>query len=227
MNLNESNTCRIENIGKYSIPICGHDLLTEFMVQDLKTKPTNGILLYGALYANESENRFFWYVSTMRSFSLEKIPSTVNEGIRVRDYLSEVTKGDRLLTLYKTFQRPLPIHENDEDFESLIELGLLSMKDNSTVTITGKGIELCCVLAHLTVNHRIKPPPKQLNEIFNSFAKVGLYSGESDWQPDPSLTPDTVMEILGESGELEHLQRSGIEIHNLHEVILLYLCPPF
>lgn len=222
-----ANTCRLENIGKYAVPICGHDVITEFMVQDLKSKPNRGVLLYGGLYANESEDRFFWYVSTLRPHSLTKIPTMVEEGIKVSKYLAEVVKGNRIKILYEAFETPLSSNTDVEDIKGLIELGLLSQAEKGILRLTEKGIELCCVLGHLTVNHRVKPPPQQLNEIFESFARVGLYSKENQMKQDPSLTVDSVMQMLSKAGELEHLEGTGIKTQTLRDVIQLYLCPPF
>ena len=223
----EDSTCRLENIGKYAIPICGHDFITNFMVQDLKTKPTNGILLYGGLYANESEDRFFWYASTIRSFNLKRIPSMVDEGARVREYLMEVMKGDQIQTLYRAFERPFAAGPEDNDVEDLVSLGLLTRKENGSVGTTEKGIELCCILAHLTVNHRVKPPPQQLNEFFESISRVGYNLEELQENPDTSLTVDSVMEKLSEYHELEHLNKIGMETQKIRDVVQLYLCLPF
>jgi len=223
----KDNTCRLENIGKFAVPICGHDVITEFMVQDLKTKPNRGILLYGGLYANESENRFFWYVSSLRPLSLTKIPSMVEGGGKVSKYLAELVKGRRIEILYKAFEKPISTNADDEDIRELIELGLLSQAENGTLRTTEKGIELCCIFGHLTINHRVKPPPQQLNEIFESFARVGLYSEANQIEPNPSMTVDSVMQILSKGGELEILERSGINSQTLQDVIQLYLCPPF
>lgn len=223
----DDNSCRLENIGKYAVPICGHDVITEFMVQDLKNKPNRGILLYGGLYANESEDRFFWYVSTLRPFSLTKVPKMVEGGVRARNYLTELVEGDRIRILYEAFEKPLAVKPDDPDVEALIELGLLERTDNENVRTTIKGIELCCVLTHLTVNHRVKPPPQQLNEIFESFARTGFFSEDGQPCHNTSLNVDSVMDKLSESGELEHLEKYGIEIQKLRDVIQLYLCPPF
>ena len=221
------NTCRLENIGKYAVPICGHDVITEFMVQDLKSKPNKGVLLYGGLYANESEDRFFWYVSTLRTHSLTKIPTMVEEGVKVSKYLTEVVKGNRIKILYEAFKKPLSACTDIEDINSLIDLGLLKQAENGALRLTEKGIELCCILGHLTINHRVKPPVQQLNEIFEPFARAGLYSKENQIEPNPSLTIDSVMQILSRAGELENLERAGINSQTLQDVIQLYLCPPF
>ena len=223
----EENTCRVENVGKFAVPICGHDVITEFMVKDLKTRPTNGVLLYGGLYANESEDRFFWYVSTIRSFGLSKVSSVVDGGKRVSQYLAEVMKGNRIQTLYEAYERPLSAKSDEEGIEALINLGLMIRTENGTVKITTKGIELCCVLAHLTVNHQVKPPPDQLNKIFESLVRVGFRLEELQEEPDDSLTVDLVMDKLSEKGELEHLEEEGIEQQKLRDMIQLYLCPPF
>lgn len=223
----DDNSCRLENIGKYAVPICGHDVITEFMVQDLKTKPNRGILLYGGLYANESEDRFFWYISTLRPVSLTKIPTIVEGGTRVSEYLTDIVKGNRIQILYEVFEGLITTKPDDNDVEALIELGLLVRKENGDVRTTEKGIELCCVLAHLTTNHRVKPPPQQLNEIFESFVRTGFYSEDGQLQTDTTLTVDSVMDKLSDSGELEHLQEHGIEMQKLRDVIKLYLCPPF
>jgi hypothetical protein len=222
-----NDTCRLENIGKYAIPICGHDVITNFMVRDLKTKPTNGILLYGGLYANESEDRFFWYASTIRSFTLKKIPSMVDEGARVREYLMEVMRGNRIHTLYRAFERPFAAEPEDNDVEVLVNLGLLTRTENGSVRTTEKGIELCCVLAHLTVNHRVKPPPQQLNEFFESIVRAGYNLEQLQENPDTLLNVDSVMEKLSECKELEHLRKIGMEPQNIRDVVQLYLCPPF
>lgn len=221
------NICRLENIGKHAVPICGHDVITEYMVQDLKTKPNRGILLYGGLYANEDEDRFFWYVSTLRPFSLTKIPTMVEGGATVQEYLAEVMVGDRIQILYKAFEKPLTVRNEDYDVERLIELGLLNRVENGNVRTTEKGVELCCLLAHLTVNHRVKPPPQQLNEIFESFARTSLFSEDGQPRTNTQLTVDSVMDQLSESGELDKLKEQGIEMQKLRDVIQLYLCPPF
>ncbi len=219
--------CRIEKIGKFAVPICGHDVLTEFMVQDLRAKTNNGILLYGGLYANELEDRFFWYVSPLSPLNITKIPAMVDNGIKVIDYIAELTKGNRIQTLFEAFEQPLLNNMEDQNVNVLIDLGLLIRTDSGVVRITEKGIELCCVLAHLTVNHRVKPPPQLLNEIFEAFARVGLNLEDIQRQPDTTMTVDSIMEILEEKEELEHLMSVGVEVQKLRDVIQLYLCPPF
>ena len=222
----ENNTCRLENVGKYAVPICGHDVITEFMVQDLKTKPNRGIFLYGGLYANDSEDRFFWYVSTVRPFSLTKIPSMVNGGTKVSEYLTEVMKGDRIQILYKAFERPLS-PRSDDDIDELIDLGLLTRSEKGVIRTTERGVELCGILAHLTFNHRVKPPPQQLNEIFEAFVRTGLFTEDLQPQKEPPLTVDKVIEKLSDRGDLEQLLEKGIEMQKLRDVIQFYLCPPF
>ena len=221
-----NNTCKLETLGKHTIPICGHDVITEFMVQDVKTNPTNGVILYGGLYANDLENQFFWYISTMRFFSLNKIPLMINKGTKVKEYISDLITGERLQYLYEAFEKPLTQEMND-GIDALINLGLLASTKNGTVKITEKGIELCAVFAHLTINHRVKPPPPMLNEIFESFSRSGLPMMRSKEPPYASLTVESVMKQLAENGELERLDSCGIEIQTLQDVIQLYLCPPF
>ena len=221
-----NNSCKLETLGKYTIPICGHDVITEFMIQDLKTNPTNGIILYGGLYANDLEDQFFWYISTMRFVSSTKIPLMINKGTKVKEYLSDLITGKRLQYLYEAFEKPLTQEKND-DIDVLINLGLLASRKKGTAKITNKGIELCAMFAHLTINHRVKPPAPMLNEIFESFSRSGLPLLNSKEQPDASLTVESVMKELAENGELEHLQSRGIEIQTLRDVIQLYLCPPF
>ncbi|TFG26648.1 hypothetical protein EU528_14030 [Candidatus Thorarchaeota archaeon] len=221
-----NETCRIENVGKFAVPICGHDVLTEFMVQDLKTNPNNGILIYGGLYANDSEDRFFWYVSTLRPYSLAKIASMAREGVVVREYFTKIIQGDRIQTLYRAFERPFAATSED-DVEALVDLGIVVQDESGIIRVTAKGIELCNVLAHLTVNHRIKPSPKNLQLIFESFVRTDLWSPEEQMPADRSLTVDVVMKKLEERGELEHLENEGIDLERLQDVIHLYLCPPF
>jgi hypothetical protein len=228
MKKSESNnaTCRVENIGKFAVPICGHDTLTEFMVQDLKTRSNKGILFYGGLYANDAENRFFWYVSTLRLLNLEKIVSVADAGIEVSKYLGEISQGERMQILYRAFKSSF-VPEPDDDVNTLIELDLLVLDESGKVKITTKGIELCNLFSHLVVNHRIKPPPEQLNRIFESFIRIGVWTPDSQLPSDMSLTVDRVMSILEEHDELEDLVRIGIDKQTLQNVIQLYLCPPF
>lgn len=221
-----NETCRIENIGKFSVPICGHDVLTEFMVQDLRTRNNKGILFYGGLYANDIEERFFWYVSTLRPFSLEKIVSIANGGSRVREYFGEILQHNRMQNLYRAFEKPF-FPKPEDDVDALVELDLLMQDEAGKIRITQKGIEMCNMLAHMTVNHRIKPPPDQLNEIFESFVRIEVWTPENQIPADTSLTVDRVMTLLSEKGELERLEQLGIDRHKLKDVIQLYLCSPF
>jgi hypothetical protein len=196
------------------------------MVQDLKTRSNKGILFYGGLYANDIENRFFWYVSTLRPFSLEKITSIANGGVSVSRYLGQIFQGDRIQILYNAFETPY-ISESNDDVNALIELDLLVRDESGKVNVTTKGIELCNVFAHLIVNHQIKPPPEQLNEIFESFVRIEVWTSDNQIPSDTSLTVDEVMKRLEEKGELKHLEQIGINEHTLQNVIQFYLCPPF
>jgi hypothetical protein len=223
----ENNTCRLENVGKFAVPICGHDIITEFMVEDLRTKSNRGIFLYGGLYADDDEDRFFWYVSTVRPVNLAKIPSMVSGGVKVSDYLREVMKDNRIQILYDAFERPVTDNNDDQEVDALIDLGLLTRNESGTIRTSEKGIELCGILAHLTFNHRVKPPPQQLNEIFEAFLRTGLFTEDLQPQKEPLLTVDAVIEILTERGELEQLLNQGIEKQKLRDVIQFYLCPPF
>ena len=222
----KNETCRIENIGKFTVPICGHDTLTEFMVQDLKTRSNRGVLFYGGLYASDDEDRFFWYVSTLRVLSLQKIASIADIGVEVSKYLRVISQGKRMQLLYKVLMSPY-IPEMEEDVTALVDLDLLVLDENGEVKITTKGIELCNLFSHLIVNHRMKPPPEQLNRIFESFVRIGVWSPNSQIPADKSLTVDRVMTMLEDQNELEGLEQSGIDKQKLRNVIQLYLCPPF
>lgn len=222
----EGETCRLENVGKFAVPICGHDVLTEFMVQDLKKGDNKGIMFYGGLFADEPQDRFFWYVSTLRPMSLAKIVSVADGGASVKAYLQEMLAGNRMELLYRAFEQPF-IPDSDEDVAPLINLGVLSKDDEGRVRATGKGIELCNILSHLVVNHRIKPPLEDLQAIFESFVRAGLWAPEDQGPTAMDLTVSKVLDLLSESGELAVLEERGIDMGQLRGVIRLYLCPPF
>ncbi|MFX0090937.1 MAG: hypothetical protein ACFFBD_04165 [Candidatus Hodarchaeota archaeon] len=228
----EAPSCRMEKLGKYAVPICGHDVITEFMVGDLRKGPNKSLLLYAGLHADDHSDRFFWYVSTMRTITLKKIAAFARGGKIIRRYLQNLLTNNSLELLLMLHEEPKNEIEilgkhTQHSIENLKNLNLIKEQEDGIFTVTTKGVEVCCILTHLSYNHQVKPELPHLQEIFRALASVGLDPNTFLLNPDDLMTVKKGLKLLEDQNLLTELEKKGISILEIETVIRDYLCPPY
>ena len=173
--------CRMIEIRNATVPICGHDVLTEFMIEDLDKNPHDGIYFYGGLFAPNMGDDFHWYVSTIRISDQETITKNMSLRPNAGQFLASVfeeTAFQILSTLYvksKTIEdlsSALSITQGKTEtiLSSLEKMGLI-IKSNDLISLTSNGTQAVILGAHLCTNVYIKPPVDKMNLIISCLEK--------------------------------------------------------
>ncbi len=232
---NNNNSCRIEHIRGVAVPICGHDILTEFLIDDLKNRKNSATYFIGGLYVpenkeNKTENgKFHWYVSTIRYKSPKTMRKFVPDAKKLSNYFTTALRTDAYRILGECYiggksDSELIDHLNisKETIKTMNEYGLIEKKDNKW-NITANGIQIYVIATHLFLNHKVKPSPNIMMTIMNTLEKI-LGPIPNFAENGKELTE--LMNRIREDPLIMELLDNGISMTDIENVVRIYYAEP-